>query len=173
MSCFLSRISSSPCRRISVFAILAITLSGLMTPVWGESVYKNETFGFSIRVPVPEKAEISGPYQLITMPLPSENGFSANVNVQIQPFTGSAEEYLKISQEGLKSMGVKIITEKTGQGWLLLEAEGEVQGFPLHFYSKAWITKERTYLVTATCLQMEWEAKKGELTKCVESLTFN
>ncbi len=150
-------------------ALLVLFVCAAFVPAHAQSQYKNEKFKFSIQVPVPEKTEIAAPYQLITMPLPSENGFSANVNVQIQPFTGTTEEYMKVSRDGLQQMGVKITTEKSGDGWIMLEAEGEMQGFALHFYAKAWITKERTYLVTATCLQSEWAAKKDELVTCVES----
>ncbi len=169
MNVQLNRVSRPGLRRLFTFGGIALLLLALVIPAKAESLYKNEKFKFSIRVPVPESTSITSPYQLITMPLPAENGFSTNINVQIQPFTGSPEEYMRISREGLQQMGVKIVTEKSGNGWIMLEAEGEVQGFQLHFYAKAWITSERTYLVTATCPVAEWPAKKGELIDCVES----
>src|SRR6266404_2025907 len=66
--------------------------------------------GFSIDPPVGHDA--TQVQQVVMLMLPPADGFSPNVNVQVQPFTGTMEEYLRISNDQFKANGVKIVAEK-------------------------------------------------------------
>ena len=88
-------------------------------------------YGFSIN-PLVGHVE-NATHQVLTMMLPTEDGFGANVGVQLQPFTGTIEEYIKISEEQFTKLEIKTLKKKTispTEG--VFEAAGTLQGKPLH-----------------------------------------
>src|SRR5258708_4824470 len=59
-----------------------------------------------------DAAPVDSMQQVVMMFLPLADGFSANVNVMIQPYSGSMEDYLELSMKQFKSMGWKVISKK-------------------------------------------------------------
>jgi len=107
--------------------------------------------------------------QPLSMTLPPVKGFSANVIVQIQPFTGTVEEYLELSEKQFQSMGLKVISNKTNGNEVLLEYKGNLLKRDLHFYAKAVKKDKIFYLITATDLESEWEKTSVKLKSVVDS----
>src|SRR5262249_8155156 len=78
---------------------LALLLAG--APVAADELHFKE-HGFSIKaLPGHSDAQTQ---QVVILLLPVSDGFAANVNVQVQPFAGSIDEYLKISLDQFKTM---------------------------------------------------------------------
>ena len=50
--------------------------------------------------------------QALMMFLPVAGNFSANVNVQIQPYTGTIEEYTTLTLKQFKDAGIKLVAQK-------------------------------------------------------------
>jgi hypothetical protein len=130
-----------------------------------------EQAGFSIN-PLDQKASSAGS-QPITMMLPAVNGFSANVNVQIQPYPGTLEEYEDLSKSQFKQLGLKTISTSRTKTMLVLEYSGIMQGRHLHFYAKAAKVGELFYLATATDLESEWVSNSNKLKSVIDSFNVN
>jgi len=111
------------------------------------------------------------PQQALVMFLPATNGFAANVNVQIQPYGETLDDYLTISVQQCKNAGFKLLqqnaTEKTA---VVFEYTGDMEGRRLHWYARAQKSAGRVYLVTATAPDDEWDRLAPQLKACVDSL---
>ena len=86
--------------------------------------------------------------------------FSANINIQIQQFTGTIKEYMDVSRAQFEQMfekGWKIVSEKQDEEkeWSC-ELTGTAKGKDYHFYARAIRDGSKVYLITATALQTEW-----------------
>ncbi len=124
--------------------------------------------GFSIDPPVGHDAAVM--QQVVTMALPTGGDFSPNVNVQVQPFKGTVEEYLTISKEQFKAGGITLVTEKHDAHTATIEYKGSMQGHPLHWYARAFLGKNGLILATATALESQWASVSPVLRQSVDSL---
>lgn len=126
------------------------------------------TTGFSI---APLEAPLAqSPQQPLMMFLPATDGFSANVNVQIQPYLGTIDEYVALSLQQFKSAKCTLLQRKTlGKSASVLEYSGEMQGRLLHWYARAEKSAGRVYLVTATAADGQWSSVAARLKACVDS----
>ena len=108
--------------------------------------------------------------QALMMFLPVTDGFAANVNVQIQPYPGSIDDYLALSLKQFKSGGFKVLQQKTpAKSVAVFEYTGEVQGRPLHWYARAEKSAGSVYLITATATPPQWNKEAARLKSCVDS----
>ena len=108
--------------------------------------------------------------QAVVMLLPAIEGFSANVNVQIQPYSGSLEEYRALTQKQFKEAAVKVIVEKKlGKSVVIYEYSGEIRGQLVHCYARAVKSGEHVYLATATAAEAQWPKQSARLKACVDS----
>ena len=110
------------------------------------------------------------PQQALIMFLPATDGFAPNVNVQIQPYPGTLDDYVAFSLQQFKSMGVKLLEQKNqGKTVALFEYTGEIQARALHCYARAEKSGASVYLVTATASPLQWNKESARLKSCVES----
>ena len=127
-----------------------------------------EQAGFSIdALDMKTKSPFAQP---ITMALPAKGGFAANVNVQIQEYPGSLQEYYELSSGQLEQLGLRVIEEAITPSYLVMEYEGVMQGRLLHFYAKAIKRGKSVYLATATDSADNWPNTGSELKSVVDSL---
>jgi hypothetical protein len=124
--------------------------------------------GFSIS-PL-DVAPGEGTYQTLMMFLPASGRFAANVNVQIQPYEGTIEDYTKLTLEQLKEAKLKLVEKKAvGNSAAVFEYSGEMQGSTLHWYARAVKSGNKVYLITATDTASNWEKEAARLKNCVDS----
>ncbi|WP_077340845.1 hypothetical protein [Pseudocolwellia agarivorans] len=107
--------------------------------------------------------------QPLQMLLPAQNGFSANVNVQVQPYKGTITEYKQLSEAQFKQIGITLISKKEMGNTLIIEYSGTMQGQELHWYAKAVKKGDHVYLITATDNKNNWEQHKEQLINNVNS----
>jgi len=108
--------------------------------------------------------------QSLIMFLPVTDGFAANVNVQIQAYTGTIEDYVALTVKQFKSTGMKLLQQKgPAKSVVMFEFTGEVQGRPLHWYARAEKSGSSVYLVTATAAPSQWNREAARLKSCVDS----
>lgn len=151
--------------------IIAIVVMCICMPLFaGETTYQSEQYGFSIKPPVVKQWEGSG--MVATFLLPPKDGFSDNVNVMIQEYPNSLQEYDKVTRASFGANGMKLITGKLENGVLTYEYSGKYQGRPLHWYSRATKKDDKIYLVTATCAEERWETNKTQLMNAADSFEF-
>ncbi len=155
---------------LASLAIAILALGGVASAEPGTRLHFPRV-GFSI-APL-ENESSNEPHGPLFMRLPPKDGFSANVNVEIQPFDGTMEGYADISRGQFKNAGFEIVSEKIVDGQLTFEFKGEVEGNPLHWYAKAVKRKDRILLVTATATEAQWKDVSATLKACVDSFTLD
>jgi hypothetical protein len=108
--------------------------------------------------------------QALIMFLPVTDGFAANVNVQIQPYAGTIEDYVALTLQQFKSAGLKLL-QQTGptNSVAVFEYSGEIQSRQLHWYARAEKSGSSVYLVTATAAPPQWTREAARLKSCVDS----
>jgi len=103
--------------------------------------------------------------------LPVSEGFAGNVNVQIQPYSGTIEDYVALTLKQFKSAGVKLVQQKgPAKSVVFFEYTGKLQGQSLHWYARAEKSGSNVYLATATAAPLQWKAESDRLKSCVDSL---
>jgi len=135
--------------------------------LFADDKYVNDTFGFEISSPVP--GSVTGVYQSAMFYLPAVDGFAANVNIQLQDFTGTIDQYKTASEAQFEQAGIKVLNSKVDQGVLAIEYQGKMGNYELHWYAKAYQKANRVYLVTATALQTHWNDQGPALVKSVNT----
>ena len=115
----------------------------------------------------------SAPGEAISQPLmmflPAEGGFAANVNIQIQPYTGTISDYKKLSESQFSQLGIKIIRSELKGNIVTFEYTGPMNNAMLHWYAKAVKKGNYVYLATATSLDENWTTNKTKLVSSVNS----
>jgi hypothetical protein len=102
--------------------------------------------------------------------LPASEGFGPNINVQIQPYTGTIKEYATLSKGQFEELKWKIISEKEiGDNEWTVEYTGTGQSGELHFYARAISKNEKVYLATATAKETQWAAVSDTLRQHIDS----
>ena len=150
-----------------IFALLA----SLFTTCINAGTLVFEQSGYSIQS-LDSPPPLAG-VQPLQMLLPAVNGFSANVNVQIQPYNGTLSQYKDISDSQFKQYGFKPILSKINSNNVTFEYTGAMSGKNLHWYSKAYKKGDFIYLVTATEQESNWEKTKNKLMSVVDSFKLN
>ena len=150
-----------------IFAILTLLVATKINA--GTLVF--EQSGYSIKsLDSPPPLAGSQPLQML---LPAVNNFSANVNVQIQPYNGTLSQYKDISDSQFKQYGFKPVLSKINSNSITFEYTGLMSGKNLHWYSKAYKQGNFIYLVTATEQESNWLKTKNQLISVVDSFKLN
>jgi hypothetical protein len=151
---------------VLLFALVSLTLKTAAAESTNRLVFP--LGGFSIK---PLEAPMGNvPNQALLMALPASDGFAANVNVQIQPYNGTLDEYIALSEGQFKTAGFKVIQQtKLSASAVVFEYTGEVQGHALHWYARAEHSSGKVYLVTATAAEAQWKRDSAALKACVDS----
>lgn len=150
-----------------IFSIVGITTGSVNADAPTDRLHFPAS-GFTI-APLESTPENSTQQPLI-MCLPVADGFAANVNVQIQPYTGTIEEYLALSLQQIKSSGFKLKQQKKSTPFVVIfEYTGEAKNQKFHWYAKAEKSGGSVYLATATTIDALWEKQMTVLKSCVDS----
>ena len=150
---------------LALFSGLLLSLCVCSSGLADNLVFQETGFEIS---PLQAPPHIGGS-QPLTMLLPSEHGFSANVNVQIQAFEGSLQEYQTLSELQFKQMNIEVLSAEIQDGILQYEYKGFYEQKDLHWYAKAVKSGPYVYLATATSLEKNWQQNRFELQQAVDS----
>ena len=129
----------------------------LASPIGAETTNRLHfaSSGFSIAPLEAPRGQVT--QQVLMMFLPTVGEFTPNVNVQVQPYDGSLDDYVKLSLKQFESANLKMVQQgRTKDSGAVFEYRGEIQNRRLHWYAKAQKSQGRVYLVTATALEENW-----------------
>jgi len=102
--------------------------------------------------------------------LPASEDFGPNINIQIQPYTGTIKEYATLSKGQFEELKWKIISEKAlGDNEWSVEYTGSGQSGDLHFYARAISKNGRVYIATATAKESQWPTVSDTLRQHIDS----
>jgi len=126
------------------------------------------TYGFQIDALEGEVGET--PATVLALYLPPRDGFAPNINVQIQPFKGTLDDYVKLTKGQFEHLDWELVSDDQPEDYLwIFEYKGPIQGTQLHWYATATLHQDKVYLVTATAPQSAWEEVSPTLKKHVDS----
>jgi hypothetical protein len=130
--------------------------------------HKYKAHGFSISAL--EQTSDAPVQQVVIMHLPPKDGFSPNVNVQVQVYAGTIKEFAEMTKAQMKQVNFTTLNEKVAGSSMTMEFLGEVLGRKMHFYSKAELGQGKVYLATGSALAANWDETSARLKACVDSL---
>ena len=133
-----------------------------------ESLFTSSEFGFSISPPVvlPEPENGFSPVMFF---LPRTGGFSPNVGVRVEPFSGHLASYSEITLQQLKRDKLKIIKFELDEAGLRWEFSGKIDNNQFRWYSRGVVYGPNAITITATAFESQWHEVGPQLIKCVES----
>ena len=148
-----------------------VILFSIFAQAQGKNNYVSTCYGFSMNVPsVKDNINIS--HQIAFFFLPMSDGFAPNVNVQIQAFEGTIDDYDRISTNQFKSFSFILISRMIKKDFIIYEYKGITQEKKMHWYQKAVKKENHIFLITATALETQWMITKTSLIDSVDSFKF-
>jgi hypothetical protein len=152
-------------------------------PILGQAESDNgilrfESEGFSINadgfnIKRSDIGSVAGQSPVAVLYLTPSGGFAPNVNVLIQNFPSSINEYVSITKKEFDSAGIKVVNEQTvsANEWNV-EYAGTLSGRSLHWYARAVKNGDKVFLTTATATPEQWEQVSPKLKQCVDSFVL-
>jgi len=152
--------------------LLTVSLTLLLSGAALASTLRFEQYGFSIGL-LEGAWDKSQDFLVMQMSLPvTSDGFAPNVNVLIQVFDGTLEDYVNVSRQELQRAGLTVLRAEIVDGaYAVFEHTGTMAGVDLRWYAKAVPGDGVIYLATATATQRYWDAVKDLLIATVDSLS--
>ena len=163
-------------QRIHWVAPLALVFGLLMGAAAQDAPrYVDTTYGFSLTPPGFSKAAADAPKRPVTPVMfgaAPEDGFGANINVQVQPAT-PLEKFKQITQQQFTQMKWKTLSVKdlkVGElaaiDWIY---EGTLRFQKLRFRSRAIFSPKGVYMITCTSLTQNHEKYAEPFERAVSS----
>lgn len=113
------------------------------------------------------------PGNVLRVAFDESDGFTANINIQIQHFSGTMKEYMEISHKSFDQLFDKkwstVSEDQKGEKGCLVEITGTLKGREYHFYARAVKQPEKVYLITATSLQSQWATVGDKMRRYVDA----
>jgi len=135
----------------------------------GAATIELPLYGFQIDA-LDAAPDASSPTTVIQTFLPATDGFAPNINVQVQPYTGTIKDYATTSKSQFEQMKWKVVSDQQPNDteWNV-EYTGSFNGSDLHFYARAVSANGKLYLITATAKESQWATLGDTLLKHVQS----
>jgi hypothetical protein len=127
--------------------------------------------GFSVKRS--DIGSVAGQSPIAVLYLAPSGGFAPNVNVLIQNFPSSINDYVSITKKEFDSAGIKVVNEQTvsANEWRV-EYAGTLSGRSLHWYARVVKNGDKVFLTTATATPEQWEQVSSKLKRCVDSFAL-
>jgi hypothetical protein len=159
--------------------ILLVSLLPIVGSAQSDSdLLRFESQGFSIdakgfRVKRSDFGTAADQSPTVVLFLTPTGGFAPNVNVLIQDFPSSINDYVTLTKKEFDSAGIKILSENvvSPNEWMV-EYEGILSGRSLHWYARAVKNGDKVYLTTATATPEQWNQLSSKLKQCVDSFVL-
>ena len=123
--------------------------------------------GFSIPVldfhpaPATESSQIR-----LVMYVGDETDFNSNVNVMIQDFSGTIDEYKELSESQYRDLGWDVLRSEIIDGAYYVEVSGGL----FHYYAKGISNGSYVYLATGTSRADDWLEVRDAIVTVVDGL---
>lgn len=150
------------------FLLITLIINMTLSSEENKSIHKNKDFSIT---PLYDSDNQSG--ELIMMKLKTTNGFAPNVNVAIQSYAKSLEEYQALTVIQIAKLKLKVLKSEIKDNVLTLEYSGTMKKINFHWYANAYKKDNKMYLVTATSKETQWKTVSKKLTDCVNSFKLN
>jgi hypothetical protein len=149
--------------------IVAVLFSLAISSRSGAATIDLPLYGFQIDA-LDAAPDASSPTTIIQTFLPPTEDFAPNINVQIQPYTGTIKDYATTSRSQFEQMKWKVVSDhQPNDNEWNVEYTGSFHGSDLHFYARAVSANGKVYLITATAKDSQWATVGDTLLKHVES----
>ena len=155
----------NPIKALVVAALFSLAISTQS----GAAAIELPLYGFQIDA-LDAAPDSSSPTTVIQTFLPATDGFAPNINVQIQPYTGTMKDFATTSKSEFEQMKWKVVSDQqpNDNEWNV-EYTGSFHNSDLHFYARAVSANGKVYLITATAKESQWSTVGDTLRKHLES----
>jgi len=152
---------------------LSLLCMGMFLMAWAADAQPANRLHFPLSgysIAALEEKPAKSPQQALIMFLPATEDFAPNVNVQIQPYAGTMDDYIALTMRQLDKANFKLLQKNVlGKAIAVIEYTGEMNGRALHWYARAEKLAGKVYLVTATATEAQWNEVAPRLKACVDS----
>jgi hypothetical protein len=159
---------------LALCAALALGVAGAADSA---AAYRNAPWGFAIDPPAFGRGETVPAITVAAFFAPPADGFAANMNIQVQPLSGSLEDFQRLSVAQFNAMGLESVSTQEIQvdGHRALEwvYRGQLQNRRLKFLSLAVARDGAIYLLTCTMLEKDFEKHEEAFRKSLASFRFS
>lgn len=149
-------------RKITASIVLSFIVA---LSTYGKGKYDNGVFSINSLV---DENNISNTQPLIMM-LPPSDGFAPNINIQVQAYPGSLDDYAALSMQQFRQLKFKVIKQMKVGNALIFEYSGSMQGRDFHWFAMAHQKGNNIFLITATSTENQWKTLSEKLIECVKS----
>jgi hypothetical protein len=156
-------------RLIIAFIITPALLIALAIPLAAQDSSLNEAgIGFGMTPPAWPTDAIG---KVASFYLPAADNFAANITVMLQNFSGTIEEYDKLSEKEFDKQGATVMVDTLQDGVLTIENTATNKDRLLHFYLRACKQgPSRILVATSCCLETTASAQMPILKASINSL---
>jgi len=120
-----------------------------------------------------EEISATSSYVVLFMNLPPTENFSPNVNVMVQQYQGTLEDFKILSETQFVEQKWVLIRSEVREGKaLVLEYAGAYNGVDMHWYSRVLKRGGQVFLVTCTARESQWGKLSPRLVGAVDSFTL-
>lgn len=155
---------------VKAYAVFVLAFQLVLSPAPADEPNKGmldfPLHGFTIE-PLEELSEATS--QVLSMTLPVEEGFSANINVRVESYPQGIQKYIELSREQFKQHNFEVLNEVAAKESVVFEYKGTLLGREMHWYAKAVQKKDKIYLTTGTAKESQWQKLGPKLKKVVDS----
>ena len=148
--------------------VVAVLFSLAMSSRSGAAAIDLPLYGFQMDA-LDAAPDPSNPTTVIQTFLPATDSFAPNINVQIQPYSGTMKDYAATSKSQFEQMKWTLTSDQqpNDDEWIV-EYTGSFHDNDLHFYARAVSANGKVYLITATAKESQWATVGDTLRKHVE-----
>jgi hypothetical protein len=153
--------------------VVAVLFSLAISSQSGAATIELPLYGFQIDA-LDAAPDPSSPTTVIQTFLPATEAFAPNINVQIQPYTGTIKDYATTSKSQFEQLKWTVTSDQqpNDNEWIV-EYTGSFQNNDLHFYARAVSANGKVYLITSTAKESQWATVGDTLRKHVASFKLN
>jgi hypothetical protein len=164
------RFMKSATKTLVVAALFSFAISSRSGATSGAATIELPLYGFEMDA-LDAAPDPSSPTTVVQTFLPATDGFAPNINVQIQPYTGTMKDYAATTKSQFEQMKWTVTSDQqpNDNEWIV-EYTGSFHDNDLHFYARAVSANGKVYLITATAKDSQWATVGDTLRKHVESL---
>jgi hypothetical protein len=156
-----------------IFALLMLLATSRFYPQSPDDRIHFKENKFSIKPFETTQENSAQSYSVLFMLLPQTSGFAPNINIIVQKYSGSLEDYKNLSDSQFKQGNMTVIQSKNSASkYIIFEYTGSQGGKNMHYYSRALKREDNIYLVTGTALIEQWDAVSVKIKDTVDSFKF-
>ena len=154
--------------------LLALVAIVVIAPTLQSAEFVDDKYGYTISSPELGESPAGQSVERVSMKGPVQDGFTPNINVQIQKLQTTRDEFIALSEKQMAELKwtvrSKKLLEVDGAPAVLFEADWKIQGLDLRFLQLAIVRDKDVMLTTCTTLVAAFPLQEAEFSRVLASV---